>query len=144
MVNKWDLYTKDHKSADDYTKHIAEKLGPLSYIPVVYTSVLTKQRIFKVVELALEVAANKHKKISTSQLNEKMLKEIENYPPPAVRGKHIKIKYITQLPTNSPTFAFFCNHPKDIKESYERFLVNKLRSHFDFQGVPLKAVFRQK
>ncbi len=144
MVNKWDLYEKDHKSADDYKKHIAEKLGPLSYIPVVFTSVLTKQRIFKVVELALEVAANKHKKISTSQLNEKMLKEIENYPPPAVRGKHIKIKYITQLPTNSPTFAFFCNHPKDIKESYERFLVNKLRLHFDFEGVPLKAVFRQK
>ncbi|WP_258097819.1 ribosome biogenesis GTPase Der [Marinoscillum pacificum] len=144
MVNKWDLYEKDHKSADDYKKHIAEKLGPLSYIPVVFTSVLTKQRIFKVVELALEVAGNKHKKISTSLLNEKMLKEIENYPPPAVRGKHIKIKYITQLPTNSPTFAFFCNHPKDIKESYERFLVNKLRLHFDFEGVPLKAVFRQK
>ena len=144
MVNKWDLYEKDHKSADDYKKHIAEKLGPLSYIPVVFTSVLTKQRIFKVVELALEVAANKHKKISTSQLNEKMLKEIENYPPPAVRGKHIKIKYITQLPTNSPTFAFFCNHPKDIKESYERFLVNKLRLHFDFEGVPVKIIYKNK
>ncbi len=144
MVNKWDLYAKDHKSADEYTKHIAEKLGPLSYVPVVYTSVLNKQRIFKVVELALEVAANKKSKITTSQLNSKMLKEIEKYPPPAVRGKHIKIKYITQLPTNSPTFAFFCNHPKDIRESYERFLVNKLRAHFDFKGVPIKIVFRQK
>lgn len=144
MVNKWDLYQKDTKSADEYKKHLAEKLGPLSYIPVVFTSVLNKQRIFKAIELALEVAENKKRKISTSKLNAALLPEIERYPPPAVRGKHIKIKYITQLPTKSPTFAFFCNHPKDIKEAYERFLTNKLRSYFDFQGVPVKIVFRQK
>ncbi|MEQ8473241.1 MAG: ribosome biogenesis GTPase Der [Marinoscillum sp.] len=144
MVNKWDLYEKDTKSADEYKKHIAEKLGPLSYIPVVFTSVLNKQRIFKAIELALDVAENKQKKISTSKLNELMLKEIENYPPPSVRGKHIKIKYITQLPTKTPTFAMFCNHPKDIKEAYERFLLNKLRVHFGFEGVPIKIVFKQK
>ncbi len=144
MVNKWDLWEKETNSAEEYRKHIAERLGPLSYIPVIFTSVINKQRIFKVVELALKVAENKTKKISTSKLNDVMLKEIENYPPPAVRGKHIKIKYITQLPTKTPTFAFFCNHPKDIKESYERYLINKLRSHFDFEGVPVKLVFRQK
>lgn len=144
MVNKWDLYEKETNSAEEYRKHIAEKLGPLGYIPVVFTSVVNKQRIFKAVELALEVAENKKRKITTSQLNNKMLPEIEKYPPPAIRGKHIKIKYITQLPTQSPTFAFFCNHPKDIREAYERFLVNKLRSHFEFTGVPIKAIFRQK
>jgi len=144
MVNKWDLYEKDTNSANEYKKHIAERLGPLSYIPVVFTSVLTKQRIFKAVELALKVAENKGKRISTSQLNNLLLKDIENYPPPAVRGKYIKIKYITQLPTKTPTFAFFCNHPKDIKEAYERYLVNRLREHFDFEGVPIKVVFRQK
>ncbi|MFH6982983.1 ribosome biogenesis GTPase Der [Marinoscillum sp. 108] len=144
MVNKWDLYEKDTKSADEYKKHIAEKLGPLGYIPVVFTSVINKQRIFKAIELALKVAENKNKRISTSVLNAKMLKEIENYPPPSVRGKHIHIKYITQLPTKTPAFAFFCNHPKDITESYERFLINKLRSHFDFEGVPIKAIIKQK
>lgn len=144
MVNKWDLYDKDTSSASEYEKHIAERLGPLSYIPVVFTSVITKQRIFKAVELALKVSENKGRRISTSQLNAKLLKDVENYPPPAVRGKHIKIKYITQLPTKTPAFAFFCNHPKDIKESYERYLTNRLREHFDFEGVPIKIIFRQK
>lgn len=144
MINKWDLVEKDGKTADQFKKAIAEKLGPLSYIPVIFTSVLNKQRIFQTIELALQVAESKDRKITTSQLNSKMLPEIERYPPPAVRGKHIKIKYITQLPTNSPTFAFFCNHPKDIKEAYERFLMNKLRDHFGFEGVPIKVVFRQK
>ena len=116
----------------------------MQYIPVVFASVLTKQRIFKVIETALEVYESKTKKISTSKLNEAMLPEIEHYPPPSVRGKYIKIKYITQLPTRNPTFAFFCNHPKDIKESYERFLTNKLREKFGFVGVPIKAVFRKK
>lgn len=144
MVNKWDLIEKDTKTADQFKKAIAEKLGVLSYIPVIFTSVLNKQRIFQTIELALEVAESKKKKVSTSQLNAKLLPEIEKYPPPAVRGKYIKIKYITQLPTNSPTFAFFCNHPKDIKEAYERFLTNKIRAHFGFVGVPIKVVFRKK
>lgn len=144
MFNKWDLVQKDTKTADQIKTSIKEKLGPLQYIPVIFTSVLQKQRIFQTIELGLKVYENRSRKISTSKLNETMLAEIERYPPPAVRGKYIKIKYITQLPTQTPTFAFFCNHPKDIKESYERFLTNKLRSHFDFEGVPVKLVFRKK
>ncbi len=144
FINKWDLVARETNTAKKITDEIKEKLGPMQYIPVIFGSVLTKQRIFKVIETALQVFENKDKKISTSKLNDAMLPEIERYPPPAVRGKYIKIKYITQLPTRNPTFAFFCNHPKDIKESYERFLVNKLREKFDYQGVPLKAVFRKK
>jgi len=144
LVNKWDLVEKETNTAKDFEKSIREKLGPMQHIPVVFGSVLTKQRIFKVIETALQVYEDKQKKISTSKLNETMLPEIEKYPPPAVRGKYIKIKYITQLPTRNPTFAFFCNHPKDIKAAYERFLINKLREHFGYAGVPLKAVFRKK
>ncbi len=144
MVNKWDLVAKETNTAKQFEDSIKQKLGPMQYIPVVFASVLNKQRIFKVIETALEVYESKTKKISTSKLNETMLPEIEHYPPPAVRGKYIKIKYITQLPTTNPTFAFFCNHPKDIKESYERFLTNKLREKFGFVGVPIKAVFRKK
>ena len=144
FINKWDLVARETNTAKKLTDEIQDKLGPMQYIPIIFGSVLTKQRIFKVIETALQVFENKDKKISTSKLNDAMLPEIERYPPPAVRGKYIKIKYITQLPTRNPTFAFFCNHPKDIKESYERFLVNKLGEKFDFQGVPLKAVFRKK
>jgi GTP-binding protein len=121
-----------------------EKLGPLSYIPIVFTSVINKQRVYKAMEMALQVYENKTKKVSTSALNEALLPEIERYPPPAYRSKYIKIKYITQLPTKNPTFAFFCNHPNHIKEPYQRFLENKLRKHFDFSGVPVKLVFRNK
>ncbi|MEP4534310.1 MAG: ribosome biogenesis GTPase Der [Cyclobacteriaceae bacterium] len=144
MVNKWDLIEKETNTARDFEKEIKDRLGVMSYIPIIFTSVLNKQRIFQTIELALNVAENKHKKITTSQLNDVMLKEIEHYPPPAVRGKYIKIKYITQLPTPSPTFAFFCNYPKDIRESYERFLTNKIREHFGFEGVNVKVVFRKK
>ncbi|MEO9475784.1 MAG: ribosome biogenesis GTPase Der [Cyclobacteriaceae bacterium] len=144
MVNKWDLIEKETNTARDFEKEVKERLGVMSYIPIIFTSVLNKQRIFQTIELALNVAENKHKKITTSQLNDVMLKEIEHYPPPAVRGKYIKIKYITQLPTPSPTFAFFCNYPKDIRESYERFLTNKIREHFGFEGVNVKVVFRKK
>ena len=144
MVNKWDLQEKDSKTADTYKKFLEEKLGPLSYIPVIFTSVLNKQRIMQTLELALTVNDNRSRRISTSKLNEVMGKEIENYPPPAVRGHYIKIKYITQLPTQTPTFAFFCNFPQYIKESYQRYLNNRLREHFDFRGVPIKLVFRKK
>ncbi|WP_370089737.1 ribosome biogenesis GTPase Der [Ekhidna sp.] len=144
MVNKWDLQEKDSKTADTYRKFLEEKLGPLSYIPVIFTSVLNKQRIMQTLELALTVYDNRSRKISTSKLNEIMGKEIENYPPPAVRGHYIKIKYITQLPTHTPTFAFFCNFPQYIKESYHRYLTNRMREHFDFRGVPIKMVFRKK
>ncbi|SNT11211.1 GTP-binding protein [Ekhidna lutea] len=144
MVNKWDLQEKDSKTADNYRKFLEEKLGPLNYIPVIFTSVLTKQRIMQTLELALQVYENRSRKIPTSKLNEIMGKEIENYPPPAVRGHYIKIKYITQLPTHTPTFAYFCNFPQYVKEPYQRYLTNRMREHFDFRGVPIKMVFRKK
>ena len=144
VVNKWDLVEKDHQTVKKQQHKIKEKLGEMTYVPVIFTSVLTKQRVFKAVDLALQIYQNKITKISTSKLNEALLKEIEKTPPPAIRGKYIKVKYVTQLPTPSPTFAFFCNHPKDLKPAYERFLVNKIRSHFGFNGVPVRVVFRQK
>lgn len=145
MVNKWDLIPdKNSNTAAKFKKEIEEKLGPLGYIPIIFTSVLNKQRIFQAIELAVEVFENRTKKISTSMLNDALLPEIDHNPPPALKGKHIKIKYITQLPTHTPMFAFFCNLPQYIKEPYERFLMNKLRSHFDFKGVPIKISFRKK
>lgn len=144
MVNKWDLQEKDSKTADTYRKFLEEKLGPLSYIPIIFTSVLNKQRIMQTLEMALQVFENRSRKIPTSKLNEIIGKEIEHYPPPAVRGHYIKIKYITQLPTYTPTFAFFCNFPQYIKEPYHRYISNRMREHFDFRGVPIKMVFKKK
>ncbi|MCV9385679.1 ribosome biogenesis GTPase Der [Reichenbachiella ulvae] len=146
MVNKWDLIeNKESNTAENFRKEILEKLGkPLSYIPIIFTSVIEKQRIFQAIELAIEIFDNRTRRVSTSELNDAMLPEIERYPPPATKGKHIKIKYITQLPTRTPSFAFFCNLPQYIKEPYERFLLNKLRGHFNFQGVPVKIYFRKK
>lgn len=144
MVNKWDLIAKDTKTADTYKKVFEEKLGPLSYIPIIFTSVLNKQRIMQTLEMALEVSDNRTRKISTSKLNEILGDEIKNYPPPAVRGQYIKIKYITQLPVYTPTFAFFCNFPQYVKEGYQRFLTNKIREHFDFRGVPIVVTLRKK
>jgi GTP-binding protein len=144
MVNKWDLVEKDTKTAEEWRKKINEKLGELTYIPIFFTSVLTKQRIFQVIEKAMHVYENLGKKISTSQLNDALLPAIERYPPPAIKGKYVKIKYITQLPTRSPTFAFFCNLPQYVKNPYVRYLEKRIREHFDFSGVPLKLVFRKK
>ena len=144
MYNKWDLVEKQTNTAHELKKELEAKLGPLSYMPVIFTSVLNKQRIFQAMELALKVYENKNRRISTSKLNEVMLPEIEHYPPPAIRGKYIKIKYIAQMPNKNPTFAFFCNHPKDIRAAYQRFLTNKIRSHFDFEGVPINIIFKQK
>ncbi len=144
MINKWDLVAKDTKTADQYRNVFEEKLGPMSYAPIIFTSVLNKQRIMQTLELALGVYDNRSKKISTSKLNEILGADIKNYPPPSVRGQYIKIKYITQLPTHTPTFAFFCNFPQYIKEAYQRYLTNRLRDHFDFGGVPIKVVFRKK
>ncbi|MBK6266468.1 ribosome biogenesis GTPase Der [Marivirga sp. S37H4] len=144
MVNKWDLIEKDGKTHDKFKKEIQEKLGPLNYIPIIFTSVIQKQRIFQAIEMAMKICESRHEKVTTSALNEVMLKEIEKYPPPALKGKHIKIKYITQLPTYTPCFAFFCNLPQYIKTPYERFLENRLRENFDFEGVPIKLVFRKK
>jgi GTP-binding protein len=144
LVNKWDLIEKETTTVQTITAEIEEKLGPLSFIPIIFISVHKKQRIFRVLEKAMEVYDNRKRKVSTSELNRVMLPLIEKNPPPAVKGKYIKIKYITQLPIHSPTFAFFTNHPKYIKAPYERFLINNLRANFNFSGVPLKVVFRSK
>ncbi|MGW8121497.1 ribosome biogenesis GTPase Der [Roseivirga echinicomitans] len=144
MINKWDLIEKDSNTMKKFTADLDDKLGRLTWIPKIFTSVTEKQRIFQAIELAVKVNENRERKITTSKLNDVMLREIDHYPPPALKGKHIKIKYITQLPTRTPTIAFFCNLPQYIKEPYERFLENKLREHFDFDGVPMKLVFRQK
>lgn len=144
MVNKWDLIEKETNTANDFKKELIAKLGTMSYIPIMFTSVLKKQRIFQAIEKANEIYENRIRKIATSKLNDALLPEIERNPPPALKGKYIKIKYITQLPIHTPTFAFFCNLPQYIKAPYERFLENKLRSHFDFEGVPIRLFFRKK
>jgi GTPase len=144
LVNKWDLVEKDTMTAKRFEDAIKEKLGPLSYIPIMFISVHKKQRIFQAIEKAVEVHQNLHKKIPTSKLNEIMLRDIEAYPPPALKGKQIKIKYLTQLPARVPTFALFCNLPQYIKPPYERYLENKMRAHFEFVGVPIRLFFRKK
>jgi GTP-binding protein len=144
MVNKWDLIEKDSKTSETMKKDMLEKLAPIDYIPFIFASVLEKQRIFQVVEKAVEVYKNKTKKIPTSALNDALLPEIVHYPPAATKGKHIQIKYITQVPAKSPSFAFFCNLPQYIQESYQRFLENRLRENFDFEGVPVRLFFRKK
>lgn len=144
MLNKWDLVEKDGKTADKLKKEMIERLAPMDYMPIIFASVHDKQRIFQVMEKAMEVYEGKTRKIPTSKLNEVMQEEITRYPPPAYRGKHINIKYMLQLPTPSPTFVFFSSHPKYIIESYKRFLENRLREHFQFEGVPLTLFFREK
>lgn len=144
MVNKWDLIEKTTKTADTIRKEMLESLAPISYVPIIFASALNKQRIFQVIEKAVEVYNNKIKRIPTSQLNDALLPEIIHYPPPATKGKYIQIKYITQVNAATPTFAFFCNLPQYIQESYQRFLENKLRDKFDFTGVPVRLFFRKK
>jgi len=144
MVNKWDLVEKDSKTSDKFKKEIEDRLKPIDYLPVIFASVVTKQRIFQVIEKAVAVYQSKTKKVPTSQLNDAILPEIAHYPPAAIKGKHIQIKYITQVTAKSPSFAFFCNLPQYIQESYVRFLENKIRQNFDFEGVPLRLFFRKK
>jgi GTPase len=144
MVNKWDLIEKDSKTSEKFKKDILESLAPIDYLPIIFASVLNKQRIFQVMEKAVEVYGNKTKKIPTSQLNNVLLPEILSHPPPSIKGKHIQIKYITQVAARFPSFAFFCNLPQYIQESYQRFLENKIRENFDFEGVPVRLIFRKK
>ena len=145
VVNKWDLVpNKTSNTMKEYKAAIEKRIAPTSDIPIIFTSATNKQRIMDVLVAAEHVFANYSRRIPTSQLNEVMLPEIENYPPPAWKGKYIKIKYITQLPTPSPSFAFFCNLPQYIRDPYKRFLENKLRSHFDFTGCILQVFVRQK
>jgi GTP-binding protein len=144
MVNKWDLVAKDTNTAIALEKAIKERMAPLNYMPVIFTSVMEKKRIFQVLELMLEVYENRSQKISTSKLNDVMLEVIQNYPPPAWKGKYIKIKYCTQVSTPYPTFIFFCNLPQYIKESYERYMENQMRKNFKLDGTPISLFFRKK
>jgi GTP-binding protein len=144
MVNKWDLVEKDHKTMNKIKDDMIDRLGEHKWIPIIFTSVTEKQRIFQAIELAVKVYENKTRRVTTSKLNDILLQEIEKYPPPAWKGKYIKIKYITQLPTKNPVFAFFCNLPQYIKDPYTRFLENRLRENFDFEGVPVKIVYKNK
>ena len=144
LVNKWDLAEKETNTARDYEADLKKRLAPFSDVPILFISVTEKQRIFQSIEAALKVYENKKRKVTTSQLNEVMLKAIEKYHAPVVRGNAVKIKYVTQLPTHTPSFAFFCNYPDDIKAPYQHYLENQLRQHFDFSGVPLRLFFRKK
>ena len=144
LVNKWDLVEKDQKTSKAFEDKIKEKIAPFVDVPIIFTSAINKQRIFKAIETANEVYINKTKHVPTSKLNEVMLEVIERYPPPSVKGKYIKIKYVTQIPGSSPAFAFFCNLPQYIKEPYRRYLENKIRENFDFSGAPIAIYFRQK
>jgi GTP-binding protein len=144
LVNKWDLHEKETNTAKEYEKQLKERLAPFTDVPVLFISAKEKTRIFKAIEIALEVYGNRHKKVSTSELNDVMLKAVESYHAPVVRGHPIKIKYVTQLPTAVPSFAFFCNFPDDIKQPYKNYLENQLRKKFDFTGVPVRLFFRKK
>jgi GTP-binding protein len=144
LVNKWDLIEKDTHTAKQFTQTIQEKIAPFKDVPILFISALNKQRIFQALEEAIQVYHNRQQRIPTHQLNEVMLPFIEAYPPPAVKGKYVKIKFITQLPTHAPTFAFFCNLPQYVYEPYKRYLENKLRENFNFKGVPIQIFFRKK
>ncbi len=144
LVNKWDLVQKETNTARDFEKNLKEKIAPFNDVPILFTSVHEKQRIFKTIELALEVNANRIQKIKTSVLNDVMLEIIERTPPPAHRGKYIKIKYVTQLPLYYPAFVFYCNYPDHVKPSYKNFLENQLRKKFNFAGVSISIFFREK
>ena len=144
LVNKWDLAEKETNTARDYEKELKKRIAPFTDVPVLFISAKEKTRIFRVIEVALEVYNNQQQKLATSQLNEVMLKAIESYHPPVIRGNPIRIKYVTQLPTRVPSFAFFCNYPEDVKEPYKNYLENQLRQHFKFTGVPIRIFFRKK
>ena len=144
LVNKWDLVEKETNTTRDFEKKIREQMEPFVDVPILFISVLNKQRIFKAIETAVEVYKNRSKKIVTRKLNDVMLPIVQNRPPPAYKGKFVKIKFCTQLPTPYPQFAFFCNLPQYVREPYKRFLENKLREHYDFSGVPMTVFLRKK
>ncbi len=144
LINKWDLVEKDQHSVKEYTKMIKEKLAPFSDVPILFVSALTKQRVFKAIETAMQVYESRKQRIATSKLNEYLLEAIEAFPPPSNKGKYIRIKYVTQLPTPTPQFVFYCNLPQYVKEPYKRYLENKLREAYNFTGVPIQIYMRQK
>lgn len=144
LVNKWDLMEKETNTARDYEAKLRHKLAPFTDVPIIFISALDKQRIFKAVDVAMEVYENRTKTITTSKLNDWLEEVMAMKEPPSHRGKYIKIKYVTQLKTYYPAFAFFCNHPTHVKQDYKNFLANQLRSTFNFTGVPIRLYFRQK
>lgn len=144
VVNKWDLIEKDNKTLLQYENDIREKISPFRDVDIIFASALTKQRLLKALETALRVYENRQQKIKTSELNKVMLEAIENYPPPATKGKFVKIKYVAQLPTHAPSFAFYCNLPQYVREPYKRFLENKILENWDFKGVPMQIFMRKK
>jgi GTP-binding protein len=144
VVNKWDLIEKSTNTVKEFTKEIMDKIAPFNDIPILFVSVVNKQRIHNVIETAMKVYESRNQRISTGVLNDVMLEAIESYGPPAIKGKRVKIKYVTQLPTPTPVFAFFANLPQYIKDPYKRYLENKLRENFNFTGVPITLVFRDK
>jgi GTP-binding protein len=144
IVNKWDLVEKDQNTMIQFEKTLREQLAPFNDVPIIFTSTITKQRIHKALEKAMEVCENRTRKIPTHKLNEVMLDIINATPPPAIKGKYIRIKFVQQLPTHAPSFAIFCNLPQYIPDSYKRFLENRLREQFNFEGVPVKIFFRKK
>jgi GTP-binding protein len=144
LVNKWDLVEKDTMSTRDYELKIREQLQPFTDVPILFISALTKQRLLKALEATVKVHENRAQRIPTSKFNDYMLKIIENHPPPAIKGKYVKIKYCMQLPTPTPQFVFFANLPQYVKEPYKRFLENKIREHWDFSGVPIDVYMREK
>jgi GTP-binding protein len=144
LVNKWDLIEKDTMTARDYERKIREEIAPFTDVPIIFVSAKEKQRLLKALEAAVEVFENRKQRVATSKFNELMLPIIEAYPPPALKGKYIKIKYCMQLPTPTPQFVFFANLPQYVKDPYKRFIENKLREHYNFSGVPIDIYFRQK
>jgi GTP-binding protein len=144
LINKWDLIEKETNTMRDFEAMVRKQIEPFTDVPIIFTSTLTKQRLFKAIETAVEVFEKRKYKIPTSKLNDVMLDIIKSYPPPATKGKFVKIKYCMQLPTKTPQFAFFCNLPQYVRDSYKRFLENKLREIYDFSGVPITIYFRQK
>jgi len=144
MVNKWDLIEKDSKTSEKFKKEILQKIAPTDYVPILFASVLNMQRIYQVMEKAVLVYENKSKKIPTSKLNDIILPLIERNPPPSIKGKMVHIKYITQVNARFPSFAFFCNLPQYVSPSYQGYLENRIRENFDFEGVPIRLIFRKK
>ena len=144
MVNKWDLIEKDHKTTKLFEEHIKDKIAPFTDVPIIFTSVTNKKRVLKALDYVNDTYHRRTQKITTSALNELMLDYIEDFPPPAQKGKFVRIKYVTQLPLHYPAFAFFCNLPQYVKEPYKRFLENKIRENYDFSGVPIEIFIRQK
>ncbi|MDE5611493.1 MAG: ribosome biogenesis GTPase Der [Odoribacter sp.] len=144
VVNKWDLIEKDNKTMQEYEKELRNKIAPFKDVDIIFASALTKQRLLKALEAAIKVHENRMQKLKTSEVNRILLEAIEDCPPPSLKGKYVKIKYVTQLPTHTPSFAFYCNLPQYVKEPYKRFLENKIRENWNFTGVPIQIFMRKK